>query len=105
MRYVTHAREFVIVRRVAKRLEMIHRRSTLALRIVLASLPLTLASCGGGGGGGGGGSPPPVAYTIGGTVTGLTGTGLSLRNDGGDPLTISANGVFTFATAIANGAG
>lgn len=43
-------------------------------------------------------------YTIGGTVTGLTGTGLSgsvvLQNNGGDTLTVSANGSFTFATSI-----
>ncbi len=49
------------------------------------------------GGGGGGGTGP---FTIGGTVTGLTGTGLILQDNGGDDLTISANGSFTFKTAI-----
>jgi len=43
-------------------------------------------------------------YTIGGTVTGLDGT-LVLQNNGGDDLTITANGPFTFATAIAHGSG
>ena len=43
------------------------------------------------------------AYTIGGTVSGLTGTGLVLQNNGGDNRSISANGAFTFNTAIANG--
>lgn len=44
---------------------------------------------------------PSVTYTIGGTVSGLTGSGLVLQNNGGDNLAISADGAFTFATAIA----
>ncbi len=44
-----------------------------------------------------------VNYTIGGTVSGLSGSGLVLQNNGGDNLAISANGSFTFATAIAAG--
>jgi len=43
------------------------------------------------------------AYPIGGTVTGLSGTGLTLQNNLGDNLAVSANGAFTFATAIASG--
>jgi subtilisin family serine protease len=43
-------------------------------------------------------------YTIGGTVSGLTGTGLVLRNNGGNNLAIAANGSFTFTTPIASGA-
>jgi len=43
-------------------------------------------------------------YTVGGTVSGLTGSGLVLRNNGGNNLAISANGAFTFTTAIASGA-
>ncbi len=43
-------------------------------------------------------------YLIGGTVTGLTGT-VVLRNNGGDNLTLNANGSFSFATRIASGAG
>src|SRR5262249_26230505 len=42
-------------------------------------------------------------YTIGGTVTGLSGT-LVLRNNSGDDLTIGADGVFTFATSLLNNA-
>lgn len=45
-----------------------------------------------------------LTYTIGGNVGGLTGTGLVLQNNGGDDLSISANGSFTFSTKIANGA-
>lgn len=44
------------------------------------------------------------SYTIGGTVTGLTGSGLTLQDNGGDNLTISpGQTTFTFATAIASG--
>ena len=66
-------------------------------------LLMTLAACGGdsgyGGGGGGG-----ATYTVGGTVSGITGSGLVLRNNGGDDLPVSASGMFTFATTVANGA-
>jgi 6-phosphogluconolactonase (cycloisomerase 2 family) len=43
-------------------------------------------------------------YAVGGTVTGLSGSGLVLRDNGGDDLPVSGNGAFSFATAIANGA-
>jgi len=39
-------------------------------------------------------------YTVGGTVSGLAGSGLVLQNNGGDDLAIAANGGFTFATAL-----
>ena len=42
-------------------------------------------------------------YTVGGTVSGLAGSGLVLRNNGADNLSISANGPFTFATALTSG--
>ena len=48
-------------------------------------------------------SPAPQSYTIGGTVSGLSGTGLVLQNNGGNNLSVSANGRFTFTTAIASG--
>lgn len=38
-------------------------------------------------------------YTIGGTISGLTGTAV-LQNNGGDDLTVSSNGSFTFGTAL-----
>ncbi|HEX3819773.1 MAG TPA: hypothetical protein VHW45_05555 [Candidatus Sulfotelmatobacter sp.] len=44
-----------------------------------------------------------TTYTIGGLVSGLSGSGLVLQNNGGDDLAISANGSFTFATAIPAG--
>jgi len=44
------------------------------------------------------------AYSIGGTVSGLTGAGLVLQNNGGNNLAISVNGAFTFLTALKKGA-
>jgi hypothetical protein len=58
-------------------------------------------SGGGGSGGGGGGSQP--THTVGGTVSGLAGSGLVLRNSGGDDLHVSADGAFAFATAVTSG--
>jgi hypothetical protein len=63
-------------------------------------LLMALTACGGGNGGGG----SSATYTVGGTVSGLTGSGLVLRNNGGDALPVSASGMFTFATKVANGA-
>ena len=43
-------------------------------------------------------------YTIGGTVSGLSGTGLVLQDNGGNNLSVSAGATsFTFTTAIASG--
>ncbi|TMH43792.1 MAG: hypothetical protein E6H59_07540, partial [Betaproteobacteria bacterium] len=39
-----------------------------------------------------------ATYTVGGTVSGLTGAGLVLQNNGRDDLNIVANGPFTFTT-------
>ena len=43
-------------------------------------------------------------FTIGGTVTGLAGSGLVLKNNGGDDLAVNADGSFMFATPIDSGA-
>src|SRR5882672_7620572 len=56
------------------------------------AIALLLASC----------SRAPT-YTVGGTVSGLTGTGLVLQNNGGNDLAVSANGAFTFLTALKKG--
>ncbi len=45
-----------------------------------------------------------VLYAVGGTVSGLTGTGLILQNNGVDNKSVTADGTFNFATAIASGA-
>jgi subtilisin family serine protease len=44
-----------------------------------------------------------TTYTVGGTVSGLTGTGLVLKLNGGSDLSVSANGAFTFAGGLTTG--
>jgi hypothetical protein len=46
-----------------------------------------------------------LKYTVGGTVTGLSAAGgtLQLQNNGGDTLTVTADSLFTFATALTSG--
>lgn len=60
---------------------------------------LILAGCGSTGGT----APPPQSFTIGGSVSGLVGSGLVLQNDGGDNLAVSANGSFIFAAPVTGG--
>jgi len=43
------------------------------------------------------------SFTIGGTVSGLAGSGLVLRNNGGDDLPVNANGTFTFSQPVTSG--
>jgi len=43
-------------------------------------------------------------FTVGATVTGLVGPRLILQNNGGDDITVNANGVVTFPISIASGA-
>jgi hypothetical protein len=50
------------------------------------------------------GSSSGGGFSIGGTVTGLSGTGLVLQNNGANNITISANGAFTFTASVASGA-
>jgi len=73
------------------------------IRIILVSaVCLIIAACGGGGSGGTTppSLPPPVTlYTIGGTVSGLSGI-VTLRDNGGDDLQVAANGEFHFATQL-----
>ena len=47
--------------------------------------------------------PAPDPVTIGGSVTGLEGSGLVLQNNGSDDLTITDNGDFTFDTPLTPG--
>ena len=44
------------------------------------------------------------SYAVGGTVNGLSGSGLVLQDNGGDELAVSANGHFAFSTSLASGA-
>src|ERR1700722_20384840 len=64
--------------------------------IVVSAFALTtigLASCGGSG-------SPPAPVTVGGTVSGLSGSGLVLTDNGTDSLNVSANGSFVVATKV-----
>jgi hypothetical protein len=53
--------------------------------------------------GGGGDSPPTNNYSVGGTVSGLIGSGLVLVNNSNE-LPISGNGTFSFGTKLSSGA-
>jgi 6-phosphogluconolactonase len=75
-----------------------------------ALLAALLAGCGGGGGNGGSGGntpppppPPPPTFSVGGTITGLSGAGLVLLNNGAGNLAVPASGAFTFATRLPSG--
>jgi hypothetical protein len=65
---------------------------------------LSMSSCGGDASGAPGGGDAAAAYTIGGTVSGLSGSGLALQNNGGNNLSVPGNGAFTFGTALDAGA-
>ena len=71
----------------------------VSVLIVATVVALAVAGCGGG--------DAQLAhgnnYKVGGTVTGLQGSGLVLQNNGGDFLQIAADGHFNFQTAVATG--
>ena len=68
---------------------------------VVLLISLSLMACGGGGGTTTSSAPPPSSFKIGGTISGLSGSGLVLQNNGGDNLSVSAGATsFTFATAV-----
>ncbi|HEY4342691.1 MAG TPA: beta-propeller fold lactonase family protein [Steroidobacteraceae bacterium] len=48
----------------------------------------------------GGGEEAPIYYTVGGSVSGLSGSGLILQDNGGDNLAVTGNGTFVFKTAV-----
>jgi 6-phosphogluconolactonase (cycloisomerase 2 family) len=66
---------------------------------LVTGLALLMVACGGSNSG----PPPPATYTVGGTVTGLAGSGLVLYSDFGGDLAVSASGSFTFSTRLVNG--
>lgn len=75
-----------------------NRWEVLVRRILQAAgafgLMLMLAACG---------NSPGYSYTIGGVVSGLAGSGLVLQNNGGDDLSVSVNGSFSFSSAVVDG--
>jgi hypothetical protein len=71
-----------------------------------ATVLALLAACGGGGGGdGGGGGGPTGQFSLGGSVSNLSASGLLLRNQAGDTLAVPAGATaFEFAARLAPGA-
>ena len=78
-------------------------KGIIMLRFIgsVTGLALLMVGCGGGGASS---TPPPPTYTVGGTVTGLTGSGLVLQTNAGDVAPVSAAGAFTFANQLGTGA-
>ena len=70
----------------------------------LLAMLAALSACGGGSDDTAGTQPPAISkFSIGGNVAGLAGS-LTLRNEGGDDLAITADGPFTFTDKLAAGA-
>ena len=70
-------------------------------RLAAMTTVFALAGCGGGGGGsggngGGGSGGAPQPQTVGGTASGVDGSGLTLQINGANDITVNANGSFTF---------
>ncbi len=79
-----------------------HCKGIIMLRSIgsVTFLALFMVGCGGGASS----PPPPATFTVGGTVTGLSGPGLVLNsNFSGEDLAISASGSFTFSTRLPAG--
>src|SRR5215467_9732952 len=73
------------------------RRATAVAALAAAGF---IAGCHGGGGGGGSTGP---TFSVGGSVSGVTGSGMVLQLNGGGNLSVTADGPFTFATQVAQG--
>ena len=67
-------------------------------RGVLVLVSVIVAGCSGGGG-----HPPAAKFSVGGSVTGLAGTGLVLANNGTDTVAVAADGGFKFAAQLPSG--
>src|SRR5579885_847328 len=79
------------------------RRLKCAIPVLPVALAVILTACSGGAGSAKILTPPPPTYTVGGTISGLSGTGLVLEDNGGNALPVSANGNFTFGSAVPGG--
>ncbi len=71
-------------------------RKTIRAIGLVSVCAASLAACGGG-------SSPPPTYSVTGTVSGLSGAGLVLQNNGANDLSLTTNGTFTISTAAAPG--
>ena len=65
-------------------------------RVIAVTLITAFLGCGGGGGGNSG----ATLYSIGGTVSGLAGTGLILQNNGSNNSPVTANGTFALSQPV-----
>jgi hypothetical protein len=73
---------------------------------MLSCLGLLVSGCGGGGGDNGGApapGPTPASYSVKATVSGLMGSGLSLRLNGGSELGVTTSGAVEFAGRLTEG--
>ena len=67
-------------------------------RLLFVALALALISCGGVA------PTPPLNYSVGGVVLGLNvGQSIDITNNGGDRITVSANGSYTFGVKVDSG--
>jgi Galactose oxidase, central domain len=82
-----------------KRVSMMPAKKIFTLAC-LTLTPLILASCSGIPGGTTGGGGTASTFSISATVTGLSGSGLVLQDNGNDNLAISTNGTSAFKTAV-----
>jgi 6-phosphogluconolactonase (cycloisomerase 2 family) len=82
-------------------------QTVLRFTIVFAAF-VSLISCGGGGGSSsatsnGGGGTPTTTYTVGGQISGISGS-ITLLNNGENALTLGGSGSFTFTAPLSQGA-
>jgi 6-phosphogluconolactonase len=78
---------------------MVRMYSDIAVRTAACGALLILTACGGGGGSGGGGP----TYPVGGSVSGLVGSGLVLATGSGNSVSVTKAGPFTFPTPLNTG--
>lgn len=77
-----------------------HSSSKFSAILLAVAIAATFPACGGGGNGGG-----ATVYSIGGTVSGLAGTGLVLQNNGGNNTSVNQNGTFALSSTVAKNSG
>ena len=77
-----------------------HLKSCVVVLVVLAAI--STSTCGGGADPAK--TPPPPTFTISVAVSGLSGGTLVLEDNGGNDLSITASGTFTFTTPVNSGA-
>ncbi len=83
---------------------MVEISTRLRLAAATICVAMSLTACTGGvHDSGSGGTPTAPQYTVGGTVSGLDGSGLVLASNTGETLHVSGNGSFTFKTTFPAG--